>query len=109
MQDIPFPFHPPHHWKFYTLSFDELPGSWSSLNHSVTEGNFTTQQCHSRPIQEFDAFVRRVVARIVQIPRMIQSSRCKVAVTVPDHKVRIRADLDRSLLRIHSVQLRRIL
>jgi hypothetical protein len=108
-QDIPLLFHPSHHGEFDTLSLDEFPNTRSTLNRSVTEDDLAAQQCHTRPIQKLDTFVWRIVARIMQISRMIQSPRRKVAVTVPDHKICIRADLDGTLLGIHAVQFRRIL
>jgi hypothetical protein len=108
-QDVPLPFHPSHHWKFDTLSLDEFPETQSTLDRSVTEDDLAAQQCHTRPVQKLDTFVWRIVACIMQISPMVQSSWRKVAITVPDHKICIRADLNGTLLGIHAVQLRRVL
>lgn len=108
-KDIPLSLHPSYHWEFDTLSFDELSESWSALDHSIAVDNFASQDRDARPVEELDTFVRRVVARIVQIARMVQPPGHKVFVTMPDYQICIRADLNCALLWIHAVQLRRIL
>lgn len=79
------------------------------MDHSITEDDLPSQKSYARPVKELDTFVRRIVASVVQVPRMLQSPGRKIALAVPHDQVCVRADLDGALLGIHAVKLCRVL
>lgn len=86
-QNIPLFFHSPYHWELDPFPFDEFSISRPTLNYPITEDDLASQQRDTRPVQELDPLVGRIVASVVQVSCVVQPPRCEVALRMPDDQI----------------------